>query len=116
MARKANSFKVNDKEREIIIYSNVEQPPVESNLVAFYLTNGYKPKFEEKKKGKTVSEMRAELKVLGDDKLAEFNRLYKIKADKKDKNSKSGFHLACKYYNSVLKDIKNKENSETENN
>lgn len=100
MAKKAESFKVNAEEKTIIIYDNVKQTTAEKTLVEFYLTQGFTPLFEKKKKGITVAEMRKDLK--GTDTLVEFERLYKSKKDGE------GFHSACKLYNAWKKENKNK--------
>lgn len=99
MARKAESFKADEKKKEIILYTNVEQNKAEKTLIDFYLYNGYTPKFAEKKAGKSVAEMRADL---GADKevLEKFNRAYKDK--------EKGFFEACKIYNAWLKGQKAK--------
>lgn len=95
MAKKAESFKVNADKREITLFTNVEQTTAEKTLIEIYLNQGYTPKFEEKKKGITVAEMRKELK--GTDKLVEFENAYK---------EKNGFFKACKIYNAWKKDQK----------
>ena len=100
MAKKAESFKVNAKKKEITLYTNVEQTTAEKTLIEIYLNQGFTPLFEEKKKGITVAEMRKDLK--GTDKLAEFERLYKSKKDGE------GFHSACKLYNAWKKENKDK--------
>ena len=108
MAHKPESFKVDDKKEVIIIYSNVEVPAGEKFLIDRYLDKGYTPLFEEKKKSMSVPEMRKELKK-DPDALAEFNRIYKIKADKdattKEK-SEVGFFGACKFYAKWAKENK----------
>lgn len=100
MAHKAESFKVDDKKQTITIYSNVEVPAGEKFFIERYLDKGYTPLFEEKKKSKTVEEMRAEL-AKDKDALAEFEKIYAIKpakdATKKEK-SEVGFFGACKFY------------------
>lgn len=95
MAKKAESFKVNAEKRTITLYTNVEQTTAEKTLIEIYLNQGYTPLFEEKKKGKSVEEMKKELK--GTDKLVEFENAYK---------EKNGFFKACKIYNAWKKDQK----------
>ena len=96
MAHKATSFKVDDKKKVIILYTNVEAPAGEKTLIEFYLGKGYTPMFEEKKPAKKVEDMRAELK--GDkETLDKFNEAY----DKKD-----GFFEACKIYSEWKKNNK----------
>lgn len=95
MAKKAESFKVNAEKRTITLYTNVEQTTAEKTLIEIYLNQGYTPLFEEKKKGKSVEEMKKELK--GTDKLAEFEKAYA---------EKNGFFKACKIYNAWKKDQK----------
>ena len=75
MAHKAESFKVNDEKQTIIIYSNVEVPAGEKFLIDRYLDKGYTPLFEEKKKSKTVPEMRKELKAKDKEAYEEFVKL-----------------------------------------
>lgn len=88
MAHKAQSFKLNEKKKTITIYTNVEASPAEAELKNFYLSNGYSPMFEERKAGKTVKEMRKELKVDAEA-AAAFEAAY---------NDKNGFFAACKIY------------------
>lgn len=97
MAKKMQSFKINEDKHIIILYTNVEQPENEKFLIEFYLKNGYTPMTETKKKGKTVGEMRDELAV--DEKaLKEFNQAYTDKT--------KGFHAACKIYTNWKKNNK----------
>ena len=108
MAHKATSFKVDDKKQAIVLYTNVEAPVGEKTMIEFYLGKGYTPMFEEKKKSKTIPEMREEMK---DDQKAldEFNKIYDTKpaenATKKEK-SEVGFFGACKYYTKWAKEQK----------
>lgn len=102
MAKKIQSFKIDEKKKAIIVYTNVEPTAAEENLKTFYLNNGYTPLIEEKKKGIKVEEMRKKLQA--DEKaLAEFNELYNCKDKQAIKDKKAGFHAACKYYNEWLK-------------
>ena len=98
MAKKAESFKVNTTKKTITLYTNVEQTTAEKTLIEIYLNQGFIPMFEEKKKGKTVEEMRKELK--GTDKLAEFEKAYQ---------EEKGFFKACKIYNTWKKDQNTKK-------
>ena len=99
MAKKSGSFRIDEKKKAIILYSNKEANPSEKALIEFYLKNGYSPMFEEKKKGLTVATMREELK---EDKntLEEFEKAYKLK---------NGFFKACKIYTSWKKANKKDE-------
>lgn len=111
MAHKPISFRLDEKKKAIIRYSNVSMPVAEKELFDMYRAEGYKILLEDKNEDKkiTVSSMREDLK---DDKeaLKEFNRRYKLKEDKEhlDKNGKplSGFHSATQYYNSWKKEHK----------
>lgn len=96
MAHKPKSFKLDEKKKEIIIYTNVEQEPSEKILITFYLENGYKPKFDEKKPAKTVKQMRAELKQ-DLEMLDAFDAAY---------GKPKGFFEACKVYNAWKKQQK----------
>lgn len=96
MAHKAKSFRLDEKGKAIILYTNVEEP-AEKVLVDFYLNAGYKPKFEEKKASKTIADMRAELKA-DEEALKKFNAAYK--------NKKGGFFEACKIYTAWKKEQK----------
>lgn len=116
MAKKVESFKVNEKKKTIILYNNVERNSAEQSLIEFYLLNGYKPMIEEKKPGITKEEMLEKMKGY-DEYLADFNTAYSLKANdknapgiiegirnkygikppKKDK-PEVGFHLACKIF------------------
>ena len=105
MAKKVQSFRIDEKKKAIIIYTNVEPIAAEESLKGFYLTNGYRPYFEEKKKGVTVDEMIAEF---GEDEEAikKFEELYSCKDKKKIENKEAGFHAACKFYNNWKKNNK----------
>lgn len=87
MAHKPTSFKLNEKKKVIVIYTNVEAA-AEKQLIDFYLGQGYKPMFEDKKAAKTVEEMRKELS-------ADKEMLDKFNAEYEKKN---GFFSACKVY------------------
>ena len=87
MAHKAESFKIDEKKKAIIIYTNVAATPAEESLKEFYLEKGYAPMLAEKKKGATVAEMRANMK--GTEFAERFETAYK---------EKGGFHKACKIY------------------
>ena len=109
MARKYESFKLDDKRNAIIIYTNVDAKTVEEEkeIRMFYLNQGRIPMKEEKKAPVTIAQMRSDF---GEDKeaLAEFNRLYSLKPDEvteigKNGNKKTGFHLAAKYHADYLK-------------
>lgn len=103
MARKAQSFKVDEKNKAIILYTNVEQNPAEKSLIDFYLSSGYLPKFAEKKAGKSIAEMRKELKADAEA-LAKFEEAYN------NKDNKKAFFDACKIYNAWAK--ANKKNKD----
>lgn len=90
MAKKPVSFRTDAEKKTITIYTNVEKPAAEASLIEFYLGNGYIPLMAEKKKGKTVADMRKDLK--DDEKtLKAFNEAYAQK-------EAGGFHAACKIY------------------
>ena len=97
MARKPESFKLNDEKKTITLYTNIEPSSAEKKLIEFYLSKDYFPMFEEKKKGKTVKEMKSELEGAI---LKEFENAYK---------EKNGFFKACKIYNNWKKENKEKE-------
>lgn len=99
MARKAESFKLEEKKKTIILYTNVEQNPAEKSLIDFYLSSGYLPKFAEKKAGKSIADMKKELK-------ADKETLEKFEAVYKDKDNKNAFFDACKIYNNWVKENK----------
>lgn len=103
MAKKIQSFRIDEKKKAIIIYTNVEPIAAEETVKTFYLNKGYMPLLEEKKKGITVEEMREEMK---DDikALEEFNKLYTCKDKKKIEEKKAGFHAACKFFNKWVKE------------
>jgi len=96
MARKPQSFKLNEAKKEIILYQNVEQTPAEKSLIDFYLRDGYSPKMETKKKNITVKEMKDELKA-NPEQLKLFEEAYK---------EKNGFHKACRIYSAWKKSNK----------
>ena len=87
MAHKAESFKIDNAKKTIIIYTNVETNPAEETAKAFYMQNGYTPMFAEKKKGAKVADMREQM--AGTEYLERFNAAY---------DKKGGFHEACKIY------------------
>lgn len=98
MARKVKSFKLDEKNKIIIIYTNVEPSPAEVELKNYYLDNNYKPMLDEKKPSLTIAQMRKELKA--DEKAAaEFEAAYK---------EKNGFFNACKIYTNWKKNNKKK--------
>lgn len=100
MAHKPKSFKLNEKKRQIIIYSNVDAP-AEEFLKNRYLDMGYEPLFEEKKSTKSVADMKAELKA-DPEALKAFNEAYASKGKGKD----VGFFKACKIYTEWKKNNK----------
>lgn len=108
MAKKIQSFRIDEKKKAIIIYTNVEPIAAEETVKTFYLNKGYMPLLEEKKKGITVEEMREEMK---DDinALEEFNKLYTCKDKKKIEEKKAGFHAACKFFNKWSKEQEKSE-------
>ena len=98
MAKKIQSFRIDEKKKAIIIYNNVEPIAAEETLKMFYLNNGYRPLIDEKKKGITVDEMIAELES-DKEALKKFEELYGCKDKKAIAEKKAGFHAACKFYN-----------------
>lgn len=90
MAHKAKSFKLNQKKKVIVIYTNVDEP-AEKPLVDYYLNAGFSPMFDEKKPTKSVADMRKELEA-DKNALKAFNDAYGNKEDKK------AFFKACKIY------------------
>ena len=97
MAHKAQSFKLDQKKKVIVIYTNVEVP-AEQPLVNYYLNAGFTPMFEEKKPPKTVADMRKDLAVDANA-LKAFNDAYA---------EKDGFFKACKIYSDWKKANKKK--------
>lgn len=106
MAHKPKSFKLNEKKKVIILYSNVRLPE-ETDLINFYLSSGYKPMYEEKKATVKVEDMRKELES-DKETLKKFEEAY---------SEKNGFFKACKVYQAWLKEKKekNKEENKEEN-
>ena len=98
MARKPQSFKLNEKKKIIILYTNV-RIEAENDLINFYLDRGYAPMYEEKKPSVKVEDMR---KALEADKetLKKFDDAYK---------EKNGFFEACKIYTAWNKENKVKK-------
>lgn len=87
MARKPQSFKLDNNKKVIILYTNV-RIEAENDLINFYLDRGYTPMYAEKKPSITVADMRKEMK--GDEEsLKAFNDAYE---------KKNGFFEACKVY------------------
>lgn len=100
MARKPDSFKLIEEEKVIVLYENIEPSKIEEHLIDFYLSKGYLPKIETKKKGTTVKEMQAELKA-DEDVLAKFNAAYE--------DEEEGFYKATKIYTEWKKAQKEKD-------
>ena len=98
MATKPKSFRITKGKKEIILYSNIEANETEQRLITYYLTNGFIPKIEEKKKGETIEEIRNKL---DEEALKKFNEIYKSK----DKET-GGYFKAMKYYNEWKKENK----------
>lgn len=112
MAKKPQSFRLDEKRKVIVLYSNV-RIEAENDLINFYLDRGYKPMYEEKKPTTKIEDMRKELKD-DEEALAKFNEIYgtKVKKDASKEEKKSvGFFGACKYYTDWKK--KQKEKAET---
>ena len=107
MAKKAESFKLVAKTKTIILYTNVEQNDAEKTLIEFYLNNGYTPMFEEKKQGKSVDDMRKEMKN-DEETLKKFNDTYG------NKDNEKAFFDACKIYTKWAKDKKAKAKEKAE--
>lgn len=105
MAKNAQSFKVDNKKKVIIIYNNVEQANGEKTVVEFYLKQGYTPKFQDKPKSKTVAEMKKELEKHDKETLDKFKTAYA---------EKNGFHNACKIYTDWVKARKKEAKAEAE--
>lgn len=98
MAHKAKSFKLNEKKKVIVLYTNVEVP-AEKPLIDYYLNAGFSPMFEEKKPTKSVAQMKKELS-------ADANALKAFEDAYKDKDG--GFFKACKIYSEWKKANKKK--------
>ena len=92
MAHKPKSFKLNEKKKQIIIYTNVDAP-AEGFLIDRYMNMGYEAMFEEKKSSKSVADMKEELKA-DPEALKAFNEAYVSKGEGND----VGFFKACKIY------------------
>lgn len=110
MARKPKSFKLNEKNKSIILYTNVRLPE-ENDLINFYLDRGYAPMYEEKKPATKVEDMR---KAMKDDQeaLKKFDAIYakKVKKDAtKEEKKSAGFFGACKFYNEWKKNNKGED-------
>jgi len=100
MAHKAKSFKLDQKKKVIVIYTNVEVS-AEKPLIDYYLNAGFTPMFEEKKPAKTVDEMRKELLKADENLYNAFEDAYH------DKDG--GFFKACKIYTEWKKENKKKK-------
>lgn len=109
MAHSPKSFKLDTKKKQIILYTNI-RIEAEVDLINYYLSQGYEPKYDVKKPPLKVEDMR---KAMKDDAeaLAEFNRIYAIKVDKdasQEEKKNSGFFGACKFYTKWAKENKKK--------
>lgn len=111
MAKKPQSFKLDEKRKVIILYSNV-RIEAENDLINFYLDRGYKPMYEVKKAPTKIEDMRKELEA-DKEALAKFEEIYKTKVSKdasKEEKKRVGFFGACKYYT----DWKKKQKAQAE--
>lgn len=98
MAHKAQSFRVEKKTVKrnkekveidvIVLYTNVQPTPAEQMMIDRFLDKGYEPFFEEKKAGKSVAEMREELK----------DAKFTSKKFEEEYKKKNGFFKACKVF------------------
>ena len=92
MARNASSFRVVKGKKIIVLYNNITPTPAEETLIKMYVSDGYTPKFEEKKAGISVGDMRKKLEKEAPEVFAQFNEAYEKKDDK------MAFFNACKIY------------------
>lgn len=98
--RKKSNYTVK-AEKKVILADVSKLTEEEIKVVKNYVALGYELKEKKKNpKSKTVAEMRADLKEIGEAELNEFNRIYKLKAED---DTYSGFHQACGYYNKTMK-------------
>ncbi len=105
MAHKPKSFKLDEKKKAIIIYTNSEYLEEEAYIREYYLKNGYMPLSEVKKETIKVADMRKEL-AKDPETLAKFNEAYK---DKEIVDGKIGYHRAMKIYSDWKKENKAKK-------
>lgn len=101
MAKKAEGFRVDTKNKVLVLYTNVERPEAEETAIKMYIAGGYAVKFEEKKPALTLAKMRKELQA-DENALKAFNDAYNKKDDKK------AFFNACKIYTEWAKKNKKK--------
>ena len=111
MARKPQSFKLNEAKKIIILYTNI-RIDAENDLINFYLDRGYAPMYEEKKPSVKVADMRKDLKA-DKEALDKFNAIYGGTYEGDDADA--GFFGACKYYNEWKKNkAKKKDEAKAE--
>ena len=102
MARKTKNYVVSEKNKTIkAVFAKLTEEEVKE-IKVYQEVFGYSLiAVSEIKRGKSVDEIRAELKEKDEEALNEFNRLYALKVPKdmsKDEAKKIGFHGAMKYY------------------
>ena len=103
--RKKPTYKIDEKNKIVIIYSNMEQTAAEKQFIKdYYLDAGYTLKLVERKINPTVEEMMEALKNADMDLYNAFVEAYNTKLKKTEKGEKakfneSGFAKACKIYN-----------------
>ena len=108
MSKTKKNYRVNDSKKVV----SADIPALteeELKVVKNFMALGYTLKHKQKSKSPTVEEMRAILKENDEAAYNEFEKLYKMKADKNSKNEedrKAGFHRAMKFYGDWAKEHK----------
>lgn len=108
MARTQKSYRVDTKNRKVILFTNIEQTSEDKLCINNYIECGYKLKTEKKI---SIDDMRKDLGKINEEALKEFNRLYDLNEEK----GALGFHRACQFYTrfkkvrTIEKDLKDDE-------
>lgn len=96
MARTQKSYRVDKKNKKVILFTNVEQTAADKFVINQYVESGWTLKAEKKV---SVEDMKKALKKESEFALEEFERLYNLN----EKDGALGFHRACQYYTNFTK-------------
>lgn len=91
MAKTVKSFRVDTKNKKVVLFTNIKQTKADELLIKTYLESGYTLKAEKKT---SVEDMKKELEKADTKAFEEFERLYNLN----EENGALGFHRACQYY------------------
>lgn len=95
MARTQKSYRVDKKNKKVILFTNIEQTAEDKFVINQYVESGWTLKAEKKV---SVEDMKKALKKVNGA-LEEFERLYNLN----EEDGALGFHRACQYYTNFTK-------------